>query len=66
MQERADDVESRLRDMESRFASHEAVCSERYKQIFHQLKNTDTLIRAVGLLLLAGMASVILSLVAFK
>ena len=62
-QERADreDWEGRLRDVESRVDTHEAVCSERYKQIFNQLKSTDSLIRTIGVLLVAGMAGVIVS-----
>ena len=55
------DLEARLRDVESRVDTHEAVCSERYKQIFNQLKDTDSLIRTIGVLLVCGMAGVIVS-----
>lgn len=55
------DLEARLRDAESRIDTHEAVCSERYKQIFNQLKSTDSLIRTIGVMLVAGMAGVIVS-----
>jgi hypothetical protein len=55
------DWEGRLRDVESRVDTHEAVCSERYKQIFNQLKSTDSLIRTIGVLLVGGMAGVIIS-----
>ena len=55
------DLEARLRDAESRIDTHEAVCSERYRQIFNQLKSTDSLIRTIGVMLVAGMAGVIVS-----
>lgn len=62
-QERSDrdDWEGRLRDVESRVDTHEAVCSERYKQIFNQLRSTDSLIRTIGVLLVTGMAGVIVT-----
>lgn len=55
------DWEGRLRDVESRVETHEAVCSERYKQIFNQLRSTDSLIRTIGVLLVTGMAGVIVT-----
>ena len=62
------DIESRLRDVESRVETHEAICAERYRQIVdgasklsEELKATNALIRTVGLLLMAGMAGVIIS-----
>lgn len=61
MQERVNEMETRLRDVERRVETHEAVCSERYKQIFDQLKSTDSLIRTIGVLLVTGMAGVIIS-----
>ena len=60
----------RLRDVESKVTTHEAVCAERYQQIVDGAKNmrdelasTNQLIRVVGLMLVAGMASVLISLV---
>ena len=61
MQERVGDFEDRLREVESRVNKHEAVCEERYKQIFAELRNMTSLIRTVGLMLLTGMAGVIIS-----
>ncbi len=68
MQEKATDIESRLRDVEGRIETHEAICAERYRQIIDgasrladELKSTNALIRTVGLLLVAGMAGVIMS-----
>lgn len=68
MQERADEIEARLRDVETKMTTHEAICSERYRQIIEgasrladELKGTNALIRTVGLLLVAGMAGVIIS-----
>jgi hypothetical protein len=61
MQEQVSEMEGRLRAIEGRVDTHEAVCSERYKQIFNQLKSTDSLIRTVGVMLVAGMAGVIIS-----
>jgi hypothetical protein len=61
VQERVGDFEDRLREVESRVNKHEAVCEERYKQIFAELRNMTSLIRTVGLMLLTGMAGVIIS-----
>jgi hypothetical protein len=61
VQERVGDIEDRLREVESRVNKHEAVCEERYKQIFAELRNMTSLIRTVGLMLLTGMAGVIIS-----
>lgn len=68
MQERVDDMESRLRDVEAKVTTHEAICAERYRQIIEsaarmaeEMRGTNSLIRTVGLLLLAGMAGVIIS-----
>lgn len=68
MQDRVDEIEVRLRDVETKMSTHEAICSERYNRILEgashladELKSTNALIRTVGLLLLAGMAGVIIS-----
>jgi hypothetical protein len=61
VQERVGDLEDRLREVESRVSKHEAVCEERYKQIFAELRSMTSLIRTVGLMLLTGMAGVIIS-----
>ena len=60
----------RLRDVESKVTTHEAVCAERYQQIVDGAKNmrdelasTNQLIRVVALMLLTGMAGVLISLV---
>jgi hypothetical protein len=60
----------RLRDVEHKVNTHEAVCAERYQQIVDgskhlrdEVTSTNQLIRVVGLMLVAGMASVLASLV---
>jgi hypothetical protein len=64
------EFDCRLRDVESKVTTHEAVCAERYQQIVDGAKNmrdelasTNQLIRVVALMLLAGMAGVLISLV---
>ena len=61
-------IESRLRDVDGRLETHEQICSQRYQQIVdegkrmrHELLDISKLIRNVGLLLMAGMASILVS-----
>ncbi len=63
MQERVGDIEDRLREVESRVNKHEAVCEERYKQIFAELRSMNSLIRTVGLMLVTSMGGLIVTLV---
>ena len=68
MGERSGNIEERLRDVEGRVDTHEAICAERYKQIVdgskalaEEVKSTNALIRIIGLMLVGGMAGVIIS-----
>ena len=55
----SDDHESRLRDVEGKLATHEAVCAERYQGIKDDLKEFKLLIKAVGSALILGMAKLL-------
>jgi len=62
------ELECRMRDVESKVNTHEAVCAERYQRIVDgaksmhdELASTNQLIRVVALMLLAGMAGVLIS-----
>ena len=62
------ELECRIRDVESKVSTHEAVCAERYQRLVEGAKtthdeviSTNGLIRVVGLGLLAGMAGVLIS-----
>ncbi len=62
------EFDHRLRDVEHKVNTHEAVCAERYQRIVDgaktmhdELASTNQLIRVVALMLLAGMAGVLIS-----
>lgn len=53
----------RLRDLEVRFATHEAVCAERYRTIREDLDKFSTVVSRVGYGLIAGMAAILAKLI---
>jgi len=55
----SDDHEMRLRTVESKLASHEAVCAERYQGIKDDLKDFKNLVKVVGGTLIVGMAKLL-------
>jgi|DEB19_MinimDraft_3_1074340.scaffolds.fasta_scaffold35525_2 hypothetical protein len=55
----SEDHEVRIRTVESKLASHEAVCAERYQGIKDDLKDFKILIVTVGGALIAGMAKLL-------
>lgn len=55
----SEDHEIRIRSVESKFASHEAVCAERYQGIKDDLTEFKTLIKVVGGALIVGMAKLL-------
>lgn len=66
-------LENKIRDVESRVDAHEQICAHRYEQIVEEGRRTraeiheiNRLIRALGLMLIAGLASVLASQVLFK
>jgi hypothetical protein len=54
-----DNHETRLREVESKLAAHEAVCAERYQGIKDDLKEFKNLIKVVGGALIVGMAKLL-------
>jgi hypothetical protein len=54
-----------LRELEIKFASHEAVCAERYRGIREDLDRFSTVVSRVGFGLIAGMAGILTKLVFF-
>lgn len=55
----------RIRELELKFATHEAVCAERYKGIREDLTHFQSTISKVGYGLIAGMAAILVKLVFF-
>jgi len=55
----SDDHESRIRIVEGKLATHEAVCAERYQGIKDDLKDFKNLIKVVGGALIVGMAKLL-------
>lgn len=55
----------RIRELELKFATHEAVCAERYKGIREDLTSFKTVIAKIGYGLIAGMAAILVKLVFF-
>ena len=54
-----DDHEARIRIVEGKLATHEAVCAERYQGIKDDLKDFKNLIKVVGGALIVGMAKLL-------
>ena len=54
-----DDHETRIRIVEGKLATHEAVCAERYQGIKDDLKDFKNLIKVVGGALIVGMAKLL-------
>lgn len=61
----SDTHDRRLRELEIKFASHEAVCAERYRGIREDLDRFSTVVSRVGFGLIAGMAGILTKLVFF-
>jgi len=66
----SEELDTRLRAVESHLTTHEAVCAERYNGIManqtdirSDLKGTKTLLINIGLTLLGGMALIMAKLV---
>ena len=55
----------RIRELEIKFATHEAVCAERYAGIREDLTSFQKIIAKVGYGLIAGMAAILVKLVFF-
>ena len=55
----------RIRELELKFATHEAVCAERYKGIREDLTSFKQVIAKIGYGLIAGMAAILVKLVFF-
>lgn len=55
----------RIRELELKFATHEAVCAERYKGIREDLTSFQKIIAKIGYGLMAGMAAILVKLVFF-
>ena len=49
----------RIRELEIKFASHEAVCAERWKQTEARLKRIELVLLAIVVLLLFGEGTVV-------
>lgn len=59
----SDTQDRRIRELEIKFASHEAVCAERYRGIREDLTDFKKLISRVGFGLICGMAAILAKLV---
>ena len=55
----------RIRELELKFATQEAVCAERYAGIREDLTSFKTVIAKIGYGLIAGMAAILVKLVFF-
>ncbi len=55
--------EDRLRVVEQRVETHEAVCAQRYQQIVKDLESLNSIVRWVGTGLIGGMAFILVKLV---
>jgi hypothetical protein len=62
----SDTHDRRLRELEIKFASHEAVCAERYRGIREDLDKFSRVVSRVGFGLIAGMAAILAKLVFFQ
>lgn len=58
-----DSMDERLRDVEQRIMTHEAVCAERYTGINNALTSINATLAKMGWGLLAGMAAILARLV---
>jgi hypothetical protein len=58
-----DTHDRRIRELEIKVASHEAVCAERYRGIREDIDRFSTVVSRVGLGLIAGMAAILARLV---
>lgn len=56
-------MDERLRDVEQRIMTHEAVCAERYTGINNALTSINSTLAKMGWGLLAGMAAILARLV---
>lgn len=56
-------MDERLRDVEQRIMTHEAVCAERYTGINNALNSINSMLAKMGWGLLAGMAAILARLV---
>lgn len=56
-------MDERLRDVEQRIMTHEAVCAERYTGINNALTSINSMLAKMGWGLLAGMAAILARLV---
>lgn len=57
-------TDERLRLVEQRVDTHEAVCAQRYQQIVKDLESLNSIVRWVGTGLIGGMAFILVKLVA--
>lgn len=57
------EMDERMRTVEQRLMTHEAVCAERYSGINHALKAINSTMAKLGWGLLAGMAAILTRLV---
>jgi len=62
----SDTQDRRLRELEIKFASHEAVCAERYRGIRDDLDKFARVVGRVGYGLIAGMGAILAKLVFFQ
>ena len=62
----SDTQDRRLRELEIKFASHEAVCAERYRGIRDDLDKFARVVGRVGYGLIAGMTAILAKLVFFQ
>lgn len=57
------EMDDRMRDVEQRLMTHEAVCAERYTGINNALTSINSTMAKLGWGLLAGMAAILAKLV---
>lgn len=62
----SDTHDRRLRELEIKFASHEAVCAERYRGIREDLDKFSRVVSRIGFGLITGMAAILAKLVFFQ
>jgi hypothetical protein len=58
-----DTHDRRIRDLEIKVASHEAVCAERYRGIREDIDHFSKVVSRVGFGLIAGMAAILAKMV---
>ena len=56
-------TDERLRLVEQRVDTHEAVCAQRYQQIVKDLESLNSIVRWVGTGLIGGMGFILVKLV---